>query len=105
MPKPTTTFADITGELVKLNRQRDALERKALQLLESTHPGLADLLIQGIGEGQRSARWLLVARRAFGGRTACELLAEGDIDEVSDEIARMSQLDTSRLGDALPLVY
>ena len=105
MRKPTIKFADVTREIARINALRDGLERDALQALEASHPALAELLVQTIGDRQRGAHWMCTARRVFGGRTAYELLAEGDVDAVWDEIARVGQVEPLRYPEKLHLAY
>ncbi|QWT21729.1 MbcA/ParS/Xre antitoxin family protein [Bacillus sp. NP157] len=85
MPQPPS-FAELSTELTRLHDAREAAIGRTLDALETTHPPLAQLVLSCTGDRQRAARWLVMPQRAFAGRSACDMLAEGDIDAVWDHV-------------------
>ena len=80
-------FRTIAAELVDLNAAREAAVLAAFASLEDEIPALASMALQNIGERSRAARWMSMHQNAFGGRSAYDLLADGDIDTVWDRIS------------------
>jgi hypothetical protein len=85
-PRPSPTFADLSNELTRLHDAREAAIGRTLDALESSHPPLAQLVLCCIGDRQRAARWLVMPQRAFAGRSACDMLADGDVEAVWDQV-------------------
>ncbi|UPG92055.1 MbcA/ParS/Xre antitoxin family protein [Luteibacter aegosomaticola] len=85
-PQPSPTFAALSSELTRLHDAREAAIGRALDTLETSHPPLAQLMLCCIGDRQRAARWLVMPQRAFAGRSACDMLADGDVDAVWDQV-------------------
>jgi hypothetical protein len=86
MPQTSPTFAELASELTRLHDAREAAITRALDALEGSHPPLAQLMLCCIGDRQRAARWLVMPQRAFAGRSACDMLADGDVDAVWDQV-------------------
>lgn len=75
----------------------------AFATLERQDATLAVLPTQHLGDRQRAARWMGMHQRAFGGRSAYEALADGEIDRVWDRVLGSDDGDaasplTARLG-------
>lgn len=85
-PLPSPTFAALASELTRLHDAREAAIERTLDALESSHPPLAQLVLCCIGDRHRAARWLVMPQRAFAGRTACDMLADGDVEAVWDQV-------------------
>ncbi|UPG96404.1 antitoxin Xre/MbcA/ParS toxin-binding domain-containing protein [Luteibacter aegosomatissinici] len=85
-PMPSPTFAALASELTRLHDAREAAIEQTLDALESSHPPLAQLVLCCIGDRQRAARWLVMPQRAFAGRSACDMLADGDVEAVWDQV-------------------
>ncbi|SEI89631.1 MbcA/ParS/Xre antitoxin family protein [Frateuria terrea] len=84
--KASDSLRNVSEELRGLDRVRDAAVQRAFSVLEEQHAAIAHLVIQSIGDRQRAARWMCMHQRAFGGRSAYDLLAEGDVDTVCDRL-------------------
>ena len=82
-------FSAIATELEHLHLRRESVMHGAFEALLECCPGLAALLLEGLGDARRAAVWLSSRQRAFSGRTAWDLLAEGDEDEVWDVASRL----------------
>lgn len=93
MRSRTIKFLAIATEIARINALREQAMQEAFAVLESQHESLANMLLQGIGDRRRAARWMCVHQRAFGGRMAYEVLADGDEDSVWDEVTRLSEAD------------
>jgi hypothetical protein len=85
-------FRGITEELRQAEALHEAAIARAFHSLEQQDPALAHRLLENLGDRQRAARWMCLHQRAFGGRTAYELLAEGDLDTVWDRVTGDDQL-------------
>lgn len=84
-PNPTP-FAELATELHRLHDAREAVIDRALGTLETCHPPLAQLLLSCVGDRQRAARWLVMPQRAFAGCNAYDMLADGDVDVVWEQV-------------------
>ena len=101
MRKVTIRFQDVATELAQINILRDGVMERAFGMLEQRHAMLATMLVQSLGDRQRAVRWMCRHQNAFGGRTAYELLADGEEDGVWDEIALMGEAPVpARLNSA-----
>lgn len=80
-------FQQIAAELTRLGDARDAAMLDAFVALEAHSPELASLALQSLGDRVRAARWMSMRQRAFGGMSAYELLADGDVDAVWDRLS------------------
>lgn len=101
MRKVTIRFQDVASELAQLSAQRDDLMERAFGVLEQRHATLAAMLVQCLGDRQRAVRWMCRHQSAFGGRSAYELIANGEEDAIWDEIALMSETPlATRLNSA-----
>jgi hypothetical protein len=79
-------FRAVSAELARLTAAREAAMLDAFAVLETQEPELAALLLQYLGDRTRAARWMCMHQRAFGGRSACEALADGEVDRVWDRL-------------------
>jgi hypothetical protein len=80
------TFTELATELTRLHDAREAVIERALDALESRHPPLAQLVLSCVGDRHRAARWLVMPQRAFAGRNAYDMLADGDVDGVWEQV-------------------
>ncbi|HET6804119.1 MAG TPA: antitoxin Xre/MbcA/ParS toxin-binding domain-containing protein [Frateuria sp.] len=80
------SLSAVAEELRGLDRAREAAIQRAFRVLEEQHGAVAHLVLQFIGDRDRAARWMCMHQRAFGGRSAYDLLADGDIDTVCDRL-------------------
>ncbi len=80
------TYAELASELARLHDAREAVIEQALDTLESRHPPLAQLVVSCVGDRHRAARWLVMPQRAFSGRNAYDMLADGDLDGVWEQV-------------------
>lgn len=95
MRKTSIRFPQIVAEIARINAQRETLVLSALETLESRHPALAQVLLESVGSRQRAAYWLCAHQRALDGRSACELLADGDEDGVWDLLSGAGWIDAA----------
>lgn len=105
MRKMTIRFQDVTTELAQINAQRDGVMERAFAMLEQRHATLAAMLVQSLGDRQRAVRWMCRHQNAFGGRTAYELIADGEQDAVWDEIALMSDAPAAARVNSARMAY
>jgi hypothetical protein len=85
-------FSAFATELEHLHLRRETVIHAAFDALLACCPGLAALLLEGLGDARRAAIWLSTRQRAFAGQTAWDLLAEGDEDTVWDAASRLVRL-------------
>ncbi|TCI11395.1 DUF2384 domain-containing protein [Dyella soli] len=94
-------FQDVATELAQINTLREDVMERAFGMLEQRYATLATMLVQSLGDRQRAVRWMCRHQNAFGGRTAYELLADGEEDGVWDEISLMGDAPVpARLNSA-----
>ncbi|RUL65813.1 hypothetical protein EKH79_03625 [Dyella dinghuensis] len=65
---------------------RDKLMLDAFCALEKCHPLLADMLVYRTGSRINAARWMCKHQGSFRGLTAYDVIADGDIDTIWDEV-------------------
>ena len=80
-------FHTIATEIKRIDQLRDEALSKAFVTLEARQAPLACLLLESVGNRQSAARWMCAQRRAFDGKSAYELLADGDLDRVWDRVS------------------
>ncbi|WP_017462109.1 antitoxin Xre/MbcA/ParS toxin-binding domain-containing protein [Dyella ginsengisoli] len=85
MARPSRFFA-IVAELNRLEAAREAAMLDAFAALEAQDPELAAMALQHSGERRRAARWMSMPQRVFSGRSAYQVLADGDIERVWDHL-------------------
>lgn len=95
MRKPQIRFQNIADDIARINAQRDALVLGALEALEYRHASLVQVLLEKVGSRQRAAYWMCLHQRALGGRSAYELMADGEEDSVWDLLSGAERVDTS----------
>ena len=83
---PTPSFAELASELHRLHDALEAVIDRALDTLEVSHPPLAQLMLSCVGDRRRAAHWLVMPQRAFAGRNACDMLADGDVEGVWEQV-------------------
>jgi hypothetical protein len=81
-------FDSISSELARLNLMREKVMTDAFETLERTHTLLAQMLLTHVGDRRKAACWMCSRKSAFDGRNGYDLLAEGDLEKVWDEIER-----------------
>jgi hypothetical protein len=83
----TFSFRNTVDQIVHADAIRCELVLNAFRDFEHQFGTLAQMLLYRIGDRQRAARWMCVRRHAFDGRSACELLADGDVNPIWDYIS------------------
>ena len=86
MRKSTMNFSDVAREIERVNSIRDHAVLDAFSNLECRLSALAQSLVDNVGNRKRAAYWMCTHQRAFNGRMAYEVLAEGDEDQVWERI-------------------
>jgi hypothetical protein len=87
LAKVCTNLRTAAEVLRDLDTAREEAIQCAFGVLEQQHATLARLAVHSTGNRQRAARWMCMHQRAFEGRSAYDLLAEGDIDAVWDRLS------------------
>lgn len=80
----SVTLPAIAQRLREIESSREEAIDRAFLVLETREPALASMLMENIGDRRRAAHWMCTHRRAFDGRSAYEMLADGDDDAVWD---------------------
>jgi hypothetical protein len=105
MRKMTIKFQDVATELAQINALRDDVMERAFISLEQRHGTLAAMLVQSLGDRQRAVRWMCRHQNAFGGRTAYELISDGEEDTVWDEIALVGDAPVAARLNSVRMAY
>jgi len=96
MRKPMS-FHGIAEDIRQAEALREGAIARGFAELERHDATLVRLLLENIGDRQRAARWMCMRQRAFDGRTAYDLLAEGDVDTVWDRVTGERELPAPAL--------
>jgi len=88
MRKPTASFFNIADKIERINVLRERTVVEAFSTMEQRCSRLAQYLVQETGDRRRAAHWMAKHQRAFAGRTAYQVLADGDEEPIWDEIER-----------------
>ncbi len=102
---PGNKFGNIANEIANIAARREALILTAFDAVESRWPSLARALLEDTGSRRRAAHWLCAHSRACGGKSPCDLLAEGDEDGVWDLWEGVGEADMSRRPSGSQLAY
>lgn len=96
--KPSKSLHAAVEELRDLDLAREAAIQGAFTALEAHHATLARLVVQQLGSRHRAARWMYMRQRAFDGRSAYDMLVEGDVDAVWDQLSGEDDAPLSTLS-------
>lgn len=95
--KPALQFAEIAAEIRRVTSVPDQLVHAACDAFEYRHVVLAQTLVDSMGSWQR---WMCTDLRAFDGRSAYDILADGDEDLVWDQLPGGVQAQAGRMQKA-----
>ncbi len=98
-------FRNIISEISCIAARREALTLSAFDALEHRFPSLAQALLDQVGDKRRAAHWLCARQRARGGKSPCDLLADGDQDSVWDLLEGFGMAELSRPPTDSPLAF
>jgi hypothetical protein len=101
----TVTFQEIAREIGRIDALREAVMSKAFVELESQHAALALMLLHTVGDRQKAVRWMYLHQRIFGGRTAYDVLADGDEDAVWEAVSGMGRIHATDIEEHARLAY
>jgi hypothetical protein len=87
-----TDLARVSNELERLHAIREQVITDAFGVFEKRYVTPAALLLQHFGDQKKAARWMCSHQKVFDGRTAYNVIAEGDDEMVWDEIQRMARM-------------
>ncbi|RUL65756.1 DUF2384 domain-containing protein [Dyella dinghuensis] len=87
-----TYLAQVSKELERLQAAREQIITDAFSVFEKRYVTPAALLLQHFGDSRKAARWLCSHQKVFGGRTAYDVIVEGDDEMVWDEIQRIVRM-------------
>jgi hypothetical protein len=80
----------------QLEQTENALEDATLDtfaLFELRHAVIAQALMDWAGDRQKAARWMMVKRNAFKGRSGYDLVIDDDMETLLEHICAMNLLD------------
>lgn len=84
-------FRCVSLEAKRIVEARDCLVVDAFDALELHHALLANMLVLRLGDRMRAARWMYSHQKPFDGKTAYDLISDGDVETVWDEAERASR--------------
>ncbi|GLQ90837.1 hypothetical protein GCM10007898_44130 [Dyella flagellata] len=92
-------FEKILVDIRRVDAMRDTLLSEAFSALEIMQSNLASMLLLNVGDRHLAERWMSTHRRAFGGRTAYEMLVDGELDVVWEKVSSEGrEFDSIELG-------
>ncbi|MEO9229746.1 MAG: hypothetical protein ABI216_12495 [Devosia sp.] len=100
MRKPPIRYADISLEIRRITCLREQLILDAFAALECRHAVLAQTLLDSVGSRQRAAHWMCTNQRAFEGRSAYDVLADGNEESVWDRLPSVGLSQWLMMTDA-----
>jgi hypothetical protein len=89
--KASEDFCRISPELKRLSEIRDGLMIDAFSALEGHYMLLAQMLVQCSGSRLKAARWMCSRHKVFGGRTGYDVISDGEVDAIWDQIANSNK--------------
>jgi hypothetical protein len=81
-------FAAVSAQLEEVYSMRERTAFAAFLVLEEHLKDFSSVLITGFGDRSRAARWMCMHHKAFEGRNAYQVLADGEADRLWDEVMR-----------------
>ena len=105
MRHSTMSFSEVTREIERVNAKRDQVVLKAFSTLQYRHATLACTLVDNVGNRQRAAYWMCTRQRAFEGRTAYELLADGEEDKVWERMPGSPEGEMANKSAQIRMAY
>lgn len=88
MSNTQSTIEQANEAIEKATLCRDMAITSAFVTLQNRKPLLAEALLDSLNDCRKAARWMCLHQRAFNGKNAYQVLAEGDDDLVWDEMGR-----------------
>jgi hypothetical protein len=88
MSNVKASIEQANAAIEKATASREAAIESAFVTLQEHKPLLAQALMESLRDGRKAARWMCLRQRAFNGKNAYQVLAEGGDDLVWDEMAR-----------------
>lgn len=82
-------FNEACVAIEQATAMREAAITAAFNVLAMHRPIFSQALTANIGDSRKAARWMSLHHRAFDGRNAYQVLAEGDDDSVWEEMERL----------------
>jgi hypothetical protein len=81
-------FEMVSAQLEEAYSMKEKTAFVAFSILEKHLSDFANTLISGLGDRARAVRWMCMHHRAFEGRNAYQVIADGETDRLREEVAR-----------------
>ncbi|WP_266180355.1 DUF2384 domain-containing protein [Dyella humicola] len=96
MYKESCKYEQIVADIAEVEALRDTVRKDAFALLERRASTLASMAVYTFGTRDRAANWMCLRQRCLDGKSAYQLLAEGDVDRVWDLMTGAESADSAR---------
>lgn len=81
-------FEVVSAQLEEVYSMKEKTAFAAFSILEEHLSAFSSVLISGLGDRARAVRWMCMHHKAFEGRNAYQVIADGEADRLWDEVAR-----------------
>ena len=81
-------FEAVSAQLEEAYSMREKTAFAAFSLLEEHLVDFSNTLISGLGGRARAVRWMCMHHKAFEGRNAYQVIADGETDRLWEEVER-----------------
>jgi hypothetical protein len=96
------TFSSALALLTKAESNLEHASLAAFQAFETQYEQFSVAITDCMKSRQRAARWMMMHRAAFDGKSAYEIAAEGDFDMLWDTLSAITEMsDRERLEAGL----
>jgi len=86
MPQTAASFESVSREIERTSALRDAALLAGFEALEQRNGSLAQMVLMVFGDRRRAAQWMSQPQRALDGRTAWQVLIDGDEEALWDAL-------------------
>lgn len=82
------SFKAVSAQLEEAYYAKEKTAFAAFSILEEHLADFSSMLITGFGDRTRAIRWMCMHHRAFEGRNAYQVIADGEVDRLWEEVTR-----------------
>lgn len=86
--KNINPFEAVSAQLEEAYSMKERVAFAAFSTLEEHLKDFSSMLVSSFGDRSRAARWMCMHHRAFEGRNAYQVIADGETDRLWDEVTR-----------------
>jgi hypothetical protein len=81
-------FEAVSAQLEEAYSMKERTAFAAFSILEEHLKDLSSMLVSGLGDRSRAARWMCMHHKVFEGRNAYQVIVDGEADRLWEEATR-----------------